>query len=210
MRVPEGIGIVDTMMGLPSDNRRRSAASMDRLLLDRESREQFDHAASCMYEDLPVGDREDVPIGTVLADMDRFEIERAGIPVDPDDRMSVVEAVTRRLDRLLSSFMVDSNRGVETVQVLVQAIEAFGVLAVTFFPCGGPPKSRSTTERCIPSTPSPRNSTFRSSSTLACPDPERQWRLRMWPGWTRSAGSSPSSGWCCATEWSPGWIWWSS
>ena len=45
------------MMGLPGGDRRWWAKSMAALLLDAESRAEFEHAASYMFKDLPAEPR---------------------------------------------------------------------------------------------------------------------------------------------------------
>ena len=112
---PRGIGVVDLMMGIPSTNRRWWADSMGPLLLDKESRGEFQHAASYMFKDLPEEDGGDDPVGVLLREMDAHGIERGLIPVALGDPTSA-RAVRDHPDRLWGSFLVDPNLGMETVR----------------------------------------------------------------------------------------------
>jgi predicted TIM-barrel fold metal-dependent hydrolase len=139
MAVPRDIGVIDTMMGLPGGDRRWWATSMAPLLLDAESMAEFQHAASYMYKDLPADRPDTDPVATLLAEMDSHGIAQALIPVSFADEVSM-RAVREHPDRLLASFMVDPNRGMETVRALARAADEFGVRAATFFPCGCVPQ----------------------------------------------------------------------
>jgi len=139
MAMGEGVGIIDTMMGLPSSNRRWWADSMGPLLLDQGSRGEFQHAAGYMFKDLPEPDTELDPVSVLLAEMDAHGIQRALIPVSFGDETSV-RAIRDHPDRLLGSYLVDPNRGMEGVYNLERAVSDFGVVAAGFFPCGCVPQ----------------------------------------------------------------------
>jgi predicted TIM-barrel fold metal-dependent hydrolase len=133
------VGIVDLMMGLPKGDRRWWAKSMAPLLLDAESLAEFQHAAQYMFKDLPDkptadGDRRS-RAELLIAEMDAYRIDKALIPVTWADQDSI-DAVRSHPERLLGCFMVDPNRGMETVRGLIRAYEEIGVLAASFFPCG--------------------------------------------------------------------------
>ena len=75
MGVPAGIGIVDTMIGFPSVDRRDWYASMSDVLRDEGSK-TFQHPAGYMFKDTPTITREPDSIDQLLFEMDRFGIER--------------------------------------------------------------------------------------------------------------------------------------
>jgi len=128
------------MMGFPGGNRRWWAESMAALLLDAESKQQFEHAANYMFKDLPDADASETPPAeTLLASMDAFGIEKALVGVNLDSPTEL-QALKDHPDRLLGSVMVDPNRGMETVRALTRAVEDAGVVAATFFPCGCVPQ----------------------------------------------------------------------
>ena len=154
MGIPDGIGVVDLMIGLPSADRRWWADSMSPLLLDRDSKTTFEHAASYMFKDLPdtsgpeTVDDEDRITG-LLREMDTHGIERGLIPVSFDDDASI-RAVREHPDRLLGSYLVDPNQGMDTVRDLVRAVEELGAVAAAFFPCGCVPQVPIDNKRVFP------------------------------------------------------------
>ena len=135
MAMPSGIGVIDTLMGLPSTDRRWWAASMAATLKDRDSKSAFQHAAGYMFKDLPDVERTPTAIDELLAAMDAFGIDKALVPISFDDALSV-EAVTSHPTRLLGCVSIDPNRGVDAVCELRRAVTDVGALAVGFFPCG--------------------------------------------------------------------------
>ena len=149
MAIPDGIGVVDTMIGLPSADRRWWAESMSPLLLDKDSKTTFEHAASYMYKDLPETVDDEDRISTLLHEMDAHGIERGLIPVSFDDDASI-RAVRAHPDRLLGSFLVDPNQGMDTVRDLVRAVEELGAVAAAFFPCGCVPQVPINNKRVFP------------------------------------------------------------
>jgi predicted TIM-barrel fold metal-dependent hydrolase len=140
MAMPTDIGVIDTMIGMPSGDRRWWARSMAPLLLDADSQGSFQHAASYMYKDLPAeADMGEDPVAVLLREMDANGVAQALLPVSPDDPVSL-RALQQHSDRLLGSFMVDPVRGMETVRALESAVHELGVVAATFFPCGCVPQ----------------------------------------------------------------------
>ncbi len=140
MAMPTDIGVIDTMIGMPSGDRRWWARSMAPLLLDADSQGSFQHAASYMYKDLPAeADMGEDPVAVLLREMDANGVAQALLPVTPDDPVSM-RALQQHPDRLLGSFMVDPVRGMETVRALESAVHDLGVVAATFFPCGCVPQ----------------------------------------------------------------------
>jgi uncharacterized protein len=137
MAVPAGIGVIDTMIGLPSVERRDWYDSMSSVLRDEGSR-QFQHPAGYMFKDVPTTRREPDSIDRLLFEMDRFGIERGLIPVTLTDELHV-RAITEHRDRLLGSVEVDPNEGVAAVRELERAVREHGVVAAQFFPAGKNP-----------------------------------------------------------------------
>ncbi len=140
MPMPADIGVIDTMIGMPSGDRRWWARSMAPLLLDDDSKGDFQHAASYMYKDLPADpDMGEDPVAVLIREMDTYGVAQALLPVSPDDPVSI-RALRQHPDRLLGSFMVDPIRGMETVRALESAVRDLGVVAAQFFPCGCVPQ----------------------------------------------------------------------
>ena len=154
MGIPDGIGVVDTMIGLPSADRRWWADSMSPLLLDKDSKTTFEHAASYMYKDLPDTSARR-PSTTPTASprccgrWTRTASSKGLIPVSFDDDASI-RAVRDHPDRLLGSFLVDPNQGMDTVRDLVRSVEELGAVAAAFFPCGCVPQVPIDNKRVFP------------------------------------------------------------
>jgi predicted TIM-barrel fold metal-dependent hydrolase len=149
MAMPRDIGVIDTMMGLPGGNRRWWAAAMAPLLLDAQSRAEFQHAASYMYKDLPDDAAGDDPGATLVAEMDRWNVTQALVPVSFEDEAAQA-ALRKYPDRILPSFQVDPNQAMEGVRALKRAAQEFGVIAATFFPCGCVPQVPIDDKRAFP------------------------------------------------------------
>jgi hypothetical protein len=137
MAVPAGIGVIDTMIGLPSVERRDWYDSMSTVLRDEGSK-AFQHPAGYMFKDVPTARREPDSIDRLLYEMDRFGIERGLVPVTLTDELHV-RAVTEHPDRLLGSVEVDPNGGVDATRELERAVREHGVVAAQFFPAGKNP-----------------------------------------------------------------------
>jgi len=136
---PPDLGIIDTMVGLPWPDRSRWREQMLPMLKDRESREQFEHAASYMFSELPDTSDATDPAAYLLGEMDTHGVARALIPVDFAD--TDAQALLRaHPDRFSGTFQVDPNRGMETVRDLRRAVAEFGVVAAVAFPCGYVPQ----------------------------------------------------------------------
>jgi predicted TIM-barrel fold metal-dependent hydrolase len=119
MAVPTGIRIIDTMIGLPSVERRD------------------EHPASYMFKETPTMQREPDSIDRLLAEMDRFGIERGLVPVTLTDELHV-RAITEHPKRLFGSVELDPNRP-DAVRELESAVREHGVIAAQFFPAGKTP-----------------------------------------------------------------------
>jgi predicted TIM-barrel fold metal-dependent hydrolase len=140
MAVPAGIGVIDTMIGLPSVKRRDWYDSMSAVLRDEGSK-TFQHPAGYMFKDTPTRRREPDSIDHLLDEMDRFGIEHGLIPVTLTDELHI-RAISEHPDRLLGSLEVDPNQGIAAVRELERAVRDHGVVAAQFFPAGkNPPVS---------------------------------------------------------------------
>ena len=137
MALPEGIGIVDTMLGFPHRDSKELYRFITRQTKDAESRERFEFPAEYLFKDVPNRRLRgaDDPVGVTLREMDRWGIERGLIGVgDPEG--SGAEALRRHPDRFIASSSVDPNEGMEGIRRLVREHETFGTRAVGVFPAG--------------------------------------------------------------------------
>ncbi len=129
----EGIGVVDLMLGVPP-NRDAWFASYEGLLKDTESR-GFGHGAGYMFKDLPVVDGTVDFLAYLLAEMDRWGVDKGLLPVSFGDTWGT-RGVTEHPRRLYGSYLVDPNLGVQAVRDLRQAVDELGVVAAACFPTG--------------------------------------------------------------------------
>ena len=77
MGVPQGIGIIDTMIGFPHGDMKATYEFITKQTKDRESKDEFEFPAEYMFKDVPEKKlrESDDPISTTLAEMDRWGVE---------------------------------------------------------------------------------------------------------------------------------------
>ncbi|HEY2773237.1 MAG TPA: amidohydrolase family protein [Candidatus Binatia bacterium] len=139
MSMPAGIGVIDLMLELPTDDRGTWYDFMKPLLMDQESRELFKMPAEYMFKAIPtVRDSEDY-MGIALDEMDKYGIEKAMISVRFGNPLGA-RALKEHPSRFIPSFAVNPNLGMEGVRELRRAVEQFGVKAATAFPAGCAPQ----------------------------------------------------------------------
>jgi uncharacterized protein len=148
MAVPAGIAVFDTMIGLPSVERREWYESMAPVLRDEGSK-TFQHPAGYMFHSTPAVRREPDSIDRLLSEMDRFGIERGLVPVTLTDELHV-RAISEHPDRLFGSVEVDPNRGMDALGELERAVVDHGVVAAQFFPAGKNPAVPINDKRAYP------------------------------------------------------------
>src|SRR5919197_867454 len=74
--MPEGIGIVDLMIGFPHRDRRAVYDYLRKGAKDRETREEMSFLAEYMFKDVPGDfDENEDPVDATFAEMDRYGIE---------------------------------------------------------------------------------------------------------------------------------------
>ncbi|HEY6460704.1 MAG TPA: amidohydrolase family protein [Polyangiaceae bacterium] len=137
MGMPAGLGVVDLMLQIPNPDFKARYEFLKPLLMDRESREQFDFPAEYMFKDVPTTRRAGDYVGIALDEMDRHGIEHAmiGVGAGPE-QADARRALKEYPDRFFGSFEVNPNAGMEGVRALVRAHEELGVKAATAFPAG--------------------------------------------------------------------------
>src|SRR5258708_35167500 len=133
MGIPAGIGVVDLMLQIPSDDFSSNYEFLKPLLLDQESREQFRFPAQYMFKDVPKTGRAPDYVRYTLDQMDAHGIERAMIGVgigEADARPALKEHPHRFFGR----FQVNPNLGMEGVRALGRAPRELWIKASTAFP----------------------------------------------------------------------------
>lgn len=139
MGMPSDIGVVDLMLGVPS-NRDDWSASFGSLLKDAESRDHG-HGAAYMFKDLPEVDGTVDYLAYLLAEMDRWGIDKGLVPVAFGDEYAS-RGVAEHPDRLYGSYLVDPNQGMTEVRNLERAVNELGAIAAACFPSGTLPQVR--------------------------------------------------------------------
>ncbi len=124
------------MVGVPSD-RDNWTQHFAGAIRDADSH-RLRQPAGYLFKDLPeVGAGIDFT-DMLLSEMDRFGLAQGLLPVAFDDVWGR-RSVARAPGRLLPSFHVDPNHGVDGIRALRRAVHEFGVIAVTCFPAGTNP-----------------------------------------------------------------------
>jgi uncharacterized protein len=137
MSMPEGVGVVDTMLGFPSTDMREVYRFITRQTKDAQSQEEFAFPVEYMFKDVPEKGLEGSsdPIGVTLREMDLWGIERGMIGVG-DPAGTGAKALEAHPDRFIPSATADPNQGMKGIADLVRAYETWGVRAVGVFPAG--------------------------------------------------------------------------
>ena len=139
MAMPTGIGIVDLMLGIPSDDQKSVYDFMRPLFRDKESIQSFDFPVQYMFKEFPKVEKQEDYITFTLQLMDKYGIEKAHIGVSREGVVSQ-KALREHPDRFFASAGTDPNKGMEGVRELVHLYEHFGIKSVSAFPCGNFPQ----------------------------------------------------------------------
>ena len=133
--MPTGIGVIDTMLGIPSTDKSGSYNWLRPLLRDRESLESFEFPVQYRDRpDVPGGGTVDDMIEFTVEQMDKYGIARALLDVDLK-KSPGARAIERYPERFFGSFGVDPNDGAPALRELQQAVEELGVKAASVNPC---------------------------------------------------------------------------
>ena len=135
MPMPTGIGVIDLMLAIPTDDTSRWYEFMKPLLRDRESREQFKMPAEYMFRNIPGFAPGADLLKLVVGEMDKHGIERAMISVD-DGADASIRALKEYPERFFASYEVNPNNGMDEVRKVAALHERFGLKALTAFPSG--------------------------------------------------------------------------
>ena len=115
MPMPNGIGVIDLMLELPTDDRGTWYDFMKPLLMDQESRELFKFPAEYMFKQVPTLRQSDDFLGIALDEMDKYGIEKAMITVSFGNPLGA-RALKEHPNRFIPSFPVSPNLGMEGVR----------------------------------------------------------------------------------------------
>jgi len=137
MGFPQGIGIVDTMIGFPHGDMKATYEFITKQTKDRQSKEEFEFPAEYMFKDVPEKKlrESDDPISTTLGEMDRWGVEIGMIGVG-DEAGVGIEALKRHPDRFVGAYSANPNKGMETIREIHRLHGEGMIRAVTLFPAG--------------------------------------------------------------------------
>ena len=133
--MPEGVGIVDTMIGFPAND--FSQYDFIRAQL-KDGSTDMDFPVEYMFKNVPkelYGNKD--PISVTLHEMDRFGIDVGLIGVGGDISHKALEI---HADRFIGQGSVDPNQGMEGVRSMVRQYEEFGVRSFGAFNAGFNPQ----------------------------------------------------------------------
>ena len=128
------------MMNVPTDE--HNAAGYGALRAnqrDKESLSNFDMPAQYMFKDVPLlGADTGTYVEAIIAEMDRFNIEKSLIPVADAQRHP--EIIETYVNRFFFQASVDPNKGVDEVRRLRALHAEFGLKALYYFPAASNPQ----------------------------------------------------------------------
>jgi predicted TIM-barrel fold metal-dependent hydrolase len=135
MAIPDGLGIIDTMIGFPHPDMAETYRFITDQVRDRESKEDFVMPAQYLFGDIPEAGLTDVedPVALTLSEMDRYGVAVGvvGIGDGIGDR-----AVAEHPDRFVGQVNVDPTDPVAAVRSIRDAVATHGVTSVGWFPAG--------------------------------------------------------------------------
>ncbi len=136
MAMPNGIGIVDTMIGFPAEDFAQYDFIRDQL---KDQSAEFEFPVEYMFKQVPkelYGSTED-PVKLTLNEMDRFGVELGLIGVGSEVAR---EALKQHPDRFVGQGSVDPNLGMDGIREMVRQYEEFGVSSFGAFNAGYNPQ----------------------------------------------------------------------
>jgi hypothetical protein len=135
MPIPEGISIIDTMIGFPVADFGATYGFIRKQTKDADSKEGMRFPAEYMFKDVPEGhDGAGDPVESTLAQMDRFGVAKGVIGTVRDGVSD--RALKEHPDRFVGRTSVDPNQGMDAIRKIVSEHDDLGTRAVTVFPAG--------------------------------------------------------------------------
>jgi predicted TIM-barrel fold metal-dependent hydrolase len=136
MAMPEGIKVVDTMIGFPAEDYSMYNFIREQL---KDPSAEFDFPVEYMFKQVPkeiYGSHED-PVSLTLSEMDKHGIEIGLIGAGGEVSR---KALKDHPDRFVGQGSVDPNRGMEGIRDMVRQYEEYGVRSFGAFNCGFNPQ----------------------------------------------------------------------
>ena len=137
MAMPEGIGVVDLMIGFPFASKKQVYERLQAGLKDDQSTEEFVMPVEYMFKDIPEEAEEGSdPINYTIAEMDRWGIDKGLFGLSETS----IEAKRRHPNRVYFVTEVDPNDVMGTVRLLKKLKAEHDLKAVSVFPAGTVPQ----------------------------------------------------------------------
>ena len=144
MTMPEGLPVIDTMIGFPAKDMKAQYAFITQQTKDAESKDDFEFPVEYMFKAPPDKDKAlketDDPVAYTLEQMDRWGVARGMVGVGgrggEGAESTGEEALTRYPDRFIPSCGADPNDGMKGIEDIVRAYETWGVRSIGMFPAG--------------------------------------------------------------------------
>jgi predicted TIM-barrel fold metal-dependent hydrolase len=134
MAMPQGLPIIDTMIGFPVADFASTYGFIRRQTKDEESKERMRFPAEYMFKEVPEGQDGGDPVASTLAQMDRYGIAKGVIGTVRDGVSD--RALREHPDRFVGRSSVDPNEGMEAIRKIVADHDQLGTRAVSVFPAG--------------------------------------------------------------------------
>ncbi len=135
MGMPQGLGVIDLMLGIPEPGQRDQWYSfLQPNLRDAESRDMA-MPAQYMFKDIPADPSAADMIEWTIDQMDGHGIERALIGCSLEGGVQN-DALVRHPDRFFGCLHVDPNGGVPVLRDIQRAHDELGIKGVSLFPSG--------------------------------------------------------------------------
>ena len=145
MTMPEGLPVIDTMIGFPAKDMKAQYAFITQQTKDAESKDEFEFPVEYMFKAPPDKDKAlketDDPVAYTLEQMDAWGVAKGMVGVGGGNggegvESSGEEALKRYPDRFIPSCGADPNDGMKGIEAIVKAYETWGVRSIGMFPAG--------------------------------------------------------------------------
>lgn len=139
MAMPNNIGIIDCMLGIPdAEDRAEWFAPFRPLIKDKQTLGQFAMPAQYMFKDIPQSGKQDDYLAWTVAQMDKHNVEKALVGWNEND--TSYRAKELYPDRFFFDLPVNPNNGTEEVRRIKRIHAEIGLSAVSVFPSGTLPQ----------------------------------------------------------------------
>jgi len=139
MAMPNNIGIIDCMLGIPdAEDRAEWFAPFRPLIKDKQTLGQFAMPAQYMFKDIPQSGKQDDYLAWTVAQMDKHNVEKALVGWNENETSHRAKELYP--DRFFFDLPIDPNNGTEEVRRIKRIHAEVGLSAVSCFPSGTLPQ----------------------------------------------------------------------